>query len=168
MLWTSKPVRMAFLLYTWSSIPFGLLFLGFSLFWTWGAYSARGSDSFYLFGLIFVLIGAGITFGPTIWQLASYRNTEYMITDRRTITQTGAVGVDTRFVSLDRVQEIYVKIGLIDKMFGTGSVYALTAGYSALGSGDGTMGSRPSLRALKEPYQVQKLLQQAMEQARKK
>ncbi|MGB9741512.1 MAG: PH domain-containing protein [Candidatus Bathyarchaeales archaeon] len=37
-----------------------------------------------------------------------YRNTEYMITNQRVVTQTGAIGMDTRFVKLNNVQEVYV------------------------------------------------------------
>ena len=97
-----------------------------------------------------------------------------MITDKRIITQTGAIGLDTRFVDFDKVQEVYVKIGVIDKLFGTGSVYAMTAGFSGFGPRGGYgygyggfAGSRPSLSALKEPYKVHKLLQEAIEKSKK-
>ena len=96
-----------------------------------------------------------------------------MITDKRIITQTGAIGVDTRFVDLDKIQEVYVQIGFIDRLFGTGTLYAMTAGFSGFAPagryGYGGMHYlRPSLAALKEPYEVQKLLQEAMEKSRKK
>lgn len=167
-LWTSRPVRKAFVLSTWGSIPSGLIFVGISFVWLWEAFLIRAGESFVLFGLLFVLIGLGTTFGPTAWQLLRYRNTEYMITDRRLVTQTGAIGLDTRFVALDRIQEVYVRIGILDKAFGTGTLFATTAGYSGMTTADGTGGLRPSLRALREPYEVQKLLQEAMERARKK
>ncbi len=155
------------------SIPFGLIFLGFSIFWLLAASSAGAPGFFVLFGLPFVMIGIGITFGPSIWQLLRYRNTEYMITNRRIITQTGAIGLDTMFVDFDKIQEVYVKIGIVDKMFGTGNLYAATAGLSSFGPAvnygygfGGMRGFRPSFAALKEPYQVQKLLQEAVESSR--
>jgi uncharacterized membrane protein YdbT with pleckstrin-like domain len=173
-LWSGKPVRKAFVLPGLVSIPFGLIFLGFSIFWMWSAASIGAPDFFFLFGLPFVLIGFGITFGPALLQLLRYRNTEYMITNRRIITQTGAIGLDTRFVDFDKIQEVYVQIGVMDKLFGTGSVYAMTAGFSGFsprggyGYGyGGFAGSRPSLSALKEPYEVQKLLQEAIEKSKK-
>ena len=122
------------------------------------------------------MIGIGIAFGPFLFQLLRYRNTEYMITDKRIITQTGAIGLDTRFVDFEKVQEVYVQIGVIDKLFGTGSLYAMTAGFSGFvprggygyGYGyGGFAGNRPSLAALKEPYEVQKLLQEAIEKSKK-
>ena len=156
------------------SIPFGLIFVGFAIFWMWTAASMGAPGFFYLTGLLPVLIGCGIVFGPSLWQLLRYRNTEYAITDKRVITQTGAIGLDTRFVDFDKVQEVYVQIGVMDRLFGTGSVHAMTAGFSGFGPRGGYgygyggfVGNRPSLSALKEPYKVQKLLQEAIEKSKK-
>ena len=173
-LWSGRPVRKAFILPGLVSIPFGFIFLGFAIFWMWTATSLGAPGELSLFGLLFVLIGIGIAFGPFLFQLLRYRNTEYMITDKRIITQTGAIGLDTRFVDFEKVQEVYVQIGVIDKLFGTGSLYAMTAGFSGFvprggyGYGyGGFAGNRPSLAALKEPYEVQKLLQEAIEKSKK-
>jgi len=174
-LWSGKPVRKAFILPVLVSIPFGFIFLGFAIFWMGAAASSGAPNEFSLFGLLFVLIGIGIAFGPFLFQLLRYRNTEYMITDKRIVTQTGAIGLDTRFVDFEKVQEVYVQIGVLDRLFGTGSVYAMTAGFSGFaprgGYGYGGYGgfgfNRPSLAALKEPYEVQKLLQEAIEQSKK-
>lgn len=173
-LWSGKPQRKAFVLPALSSIPFGLLFLAFSIFWVFGAASAGAPVFFLLFGGIFTLVAIAIALGPCMWQLLRYRNTEYMITDKRILTQTGAIGLDTRFVDFDKIQEVYVKIGVFDRLFGTGSLYAMTAGSPVFGpsmgsyqSGFGGMyGLRPSLAALKEPYEVQKLLQEAVERSK--
>ena len=172
-LWSGKPEKKAFVLPALASVPFGLFFLGFALFWMWGI--PGGAPGFFgLFGLLFVAGGFAIISGPLIWQLLRHRNTEYLITDRRIITQSGAIGLDTRFVDFDKIQEVYVKIGIFDKLFGTGSLYALTAGSSTFGPAmnpygygfGGTYGFRPSLAALREPYQVQKLLQEAVEKSK--
>ena len=104
--------------------------------------------------------------GSPMWQLMRYRNTEYMITNQRLITQTGAVGLDTRFVDLDKVQEVYVKVGLMDKMFGTGSVIVVTAGFVPVAPTRQGVLVRPSLEALREPYEVQKILQEAIGETR--
>ena len=170
-LWRGKPVKKAFILPGLASIPFGFIFLGFSIFWMWGAVSAGAPGFFTVFGLPFVLIGFGLTFGPSLWQLMRFRNTEYMITNKRIITQTGAIGLDTRFVDFEKIQEVYVKIGIIDRLFGTGSLYAMTAGFSGFLSSPGYRyggfyGSRPSLAALKDPYKLQKLLQGAIEESK--
>jgi uncharacterized membrane protein YdbT with pleckstrin-like domain len=108
--------------------------------------------------LIFVLIGFGLTLGPSMTQALRFRNTKYVITDQRLITQTGAIGLDTRFVDLDKIQEVHVNISFIDKIFGTGTLIVATAGFVLVGV------ARPfcCFVGLKEPYAVQKLLQETM------
>lgn len=112
---------------------------------------------------LFVIVTLVLLSSP-LWQLMRYRNTEYMITNQRLITQTGAVGLDTRFVDLSKIQEVYVNIGLIDKVFGTGSVIAVTAGFVLVGTRTPGVLVRPSLAALREPYEVQKILQEAIKE----
>lgn len=170
-IWSGKPVKKAFILPGLASIPFGLIFVGFSIFWMWGASLGGAPDFFTLFGLPFILIGIAVTFGPTILQLMRYKNTEYMITNKRLITQTGAIGLDTRFVDFEKIQEVYVQIGIIDRLLGTGTLVPMTAGFSGFfpsgRHGYGSMqGWRPNFSALREPYKVQKLLQEAMEKAK--
>ncbi len=160
-LWKGTPLRKPFVLASWGTIPFGAMFLGFSLV-ALGVNSRGGLDYSTLFLVSFFLVGVGMTFGPTAWQLLRYGNTEYLISDRRIITQTGAMGLDTSFMNLDKIQEVYVRVGLLDKVFGTGNVYAITAGHHDYDGGAGSMGTRSSLRALSDAYAVQKLLQQAM------
>ncbi len=162
-LWQGKPLKMPFILPGLATIPFGLIFMVFSVFWMFGASQAGGP--FWLFGLVFFFAALVLCFGGTARQVLAYRNTEYVITNRRVIARTGAIGVDTRFVSLDKIQEIYVQVGFADKLFGTGTLNVNTAGFVVLDRGRSF--SRPSLVALKDPYDVQKLLQEAIEAKRK-
>ncbi len=165
-----KPQRAPFVLPVLGFVPFGLFFLAFVVFFFLNAASA-GAPDFFLFPLtIFILISVAIIFVPIAWQLLRYRNTQYLITNKRIITQTGAIGRDTRFVDFDKIQEVYVTVGVVDRLFGTGSLYAMTAGTGGFGPMQGPYGygraygyQRPSLAALKEPYQVQKMLQEAVE-----
>jgi len=161
-LWSGKPVKMPFILPSLMAVPFGLIFLGFSIFWMMAASQTPGS--FWLFGLIFFFVGFGVVFGAPIRQLVAYKNTEYLITDQRIITQTGAIGLDTRYLDLDKIQEVYVQVGFIDRMFGTGTIFAVTAGHVYVGRSGAFM--RPSLAALKEPYEVQNILQEGIAKAR--
>lgn len=157
-LWSGKPVKVPFMFPGLRIIPFGLFFMGFSIIWMWVASQAPGF--FWLFGLIFFFIGFAVSFGAPIRQLMAYKNTEYMITNRRIITQTGAIGLETRFLDLDKIQEVYVQISFLDRMFGTGTLFAVTAGYIYSDRYGASM--RPSFAALKEPYEVQKILQEAI------
>ena len=73
------------------SFLFGIFFFGFSLFWINGAYTAtsRGTNlldfPFWMFGIPFVIAGAGMVLSPA-WQYFRAARTTYALTDRRAIT----------------------------------------------------------------------------------
>ena len=126
--------------------------------------------------ILFVLIPFFIVFAftfDTIMLFLSYKNTEYAITNQHLITQTGAIGLDTRFVDLEKIQEVNVNIGFIDKLFGTGNIFALSFSQASIGAILTDSGFsypqiiyRQNLAALKEPYKVQKLLQEDIKEVK--
>lgn len=171
-LWRGKPVFKSFILagYNIGLFFFGLVFIAFSLTFFFISGQALGGAPFpfNIFPLIFLFAGFAIAFGTPISSVLAHRNTEYAITNQRLIIQTGALSLKTRFIDFEKIQEVNIKIGLIDKIFGTGGIYADTAssvrGWNQFaGSGRGYNVMRPDFIALKEPYKVHKILQQAME-----
>lgn len=82
------------------------------------------------------------------------------------MAQTGAIWIDTRFVELNKIQEVYVAVGWLDKLYGTGSIVAVTAGFVPVGASSPYIPLlRPALKAVSHPYEVQKLLQEAIRKA---
>lgn len=155
-IWSGKPAKAPFIVGGLVVSAFGLLWLSISIFAMSMAVSSGDPGFVTLFLLLFVLIGFGLTLGPPITQILRYGNTKYVITDQRLITQTGAIGLDTRFIELDKIQEVHVNVSFIDKIFGTGTLIVVTAGFVFRGL------TYPAIIALREPYAVQKLLQEAM------
>jgi len=174
-LWQGKPVLIPFILGGYHNIPiiFGLFFIAAILF-TFIIPMASYGPHFNI--MLFVLIPFFIVFAfafDTIILFLSYKNTEYAITNQRLITQTGAIGLDTRYVDLEKIQEVNVNIGFIDKLFGTGNIYAPSASQASIGAILTDTGFsypqiiyRQNLAAIKEPYKVQKLLQEAMKEVK--
>jgi len=161
-LWQGKPVKAPFLLAGLVFIPIGSIFIGLGIYWLYSLTSSHITNSVLSTPFqFFILFGIAFMAGPPIIQSMRYRNTEYIITDQRLITQTGAFGLKTRFVDLDRIQEVYVHVGLIDRNFGTGSIIVSTAGGVL-------MAAHPALLSLKEPYGVEKTLEEAMKRARRR
>lgn len=168
-LWTGKPMKRPFVLPVLGFVPFALFFLMVFLFILY----AGNSENFvgpYL--LIPIAFSSGFIFIPLIWQILRARNTEYAITDQRVIIQSGAVGRNIRLIDLGKIQETSVKVGLVDRWFGTGSILILTAGQGAMGNiGGDTLNWEfgplpkvtPGITVIREPYEVQKLLQKAIE-----
>lgn len=79
---------------------FGLFFLGFSLFWTAGAFFAVFSGFvdeigiisllFPLFGLPFIAVGFWLVFGVHIWQARNRKHSRYALTNMRAIITSWA------------------------------------------------------------------------------
>lgn len=162
-LWQGGPEFWPFLLSGFGGIIPGLMFFGFSLLWTLMAVSQEAPTEMILFGGVFMLIGLFILFGGPIIQWLRYNNTEYIVTDRRIITQTGAIGLDTRYIDNEWVREVYVKVGIIDRLFGTGSVMVSTASGMVMEAGPNAI--RPALWSLDDPYGVQKIIREAVKKA---
>ena len=74
-------------------IPFGLFFLGFSLFWTVGA--SQGGGFFALFGLLFVGVGVYYVFLRFLVKRYRQLHSTYAVTDRRAFAVVGRKLIET-------------------------------------------------------------------------
>lgn len=163
-LWGGKPEPIPFILSGYAGFSIIGFFWLISILLMISSMPMAGAPyPFLLFAVFFLLFGLCLAIGPLVAELLRYRNTEYIITNQRIISQTGVVGLDTRFVELDKIQEVYVTVGLLDKIYGTGSIIAVTAGYVPVGTHSNYgMLVRPAFKAVKNPYEVQRLLQEAL------
>lgn len=66
--------------------------------------------------------------GISLYGYLVYQNTYYAITDKRVILQSGIIGRDFKTIDFDRVTNVEVNVGLIDKIFGhnSGSIFITT------------------------------------------
>ncbi len=129
---------------------------------------------------------------PPIWQFRKFSGVEYGITNVRLIIKSGITQTDVWFTDLNKIKEIIVKTGIVDKILGTGKVYPITSEYPyapelrsysrggmnnlkrvynvAEGRYDEVTEydlytksvNHPHLEGLNEPYAVQKLLREAI------
>lgn len=167
-LWRDKPVKMAFFLPALGGVFFALFFLAFASIWLVAGVPLLASP-------IVIAIPAAIILGIFIplWQYLRGQRSEYVITDKRVIIRSGAIGRSFRFIELGKIQEAHVKIGLVDRWFKTGSIIILTA-TSALTSGN--IGGDliawkggplphiiPNISTIRKPYDVQKIIQDAIQ-----
>ncbi len=158
-LWWGKPVFGSFMLHLghmWGFVLVGLfIFVGAMI----SIFIAHMSLPYGFIAILVLQIffGLSMLFGPIARNAIAYNNTFYVITDRRILIQTGAIGIDTRIINFDKMQEIYVTVDLVDRIFGTGSIKISTA------AGWPEHAYMPTLVALRNPYQVHEVLQNAME-----
>jgi membrane protein YdbS with pleckstrin-like domain len=162
-IWSSRPVKIAFFLPSLGGIPFALFFWGFVLLFLYIGDPIPSSNLFFLF---FVIVPAIIAFGIPAIQLLRYNNSIYALTNQRVIIQSGTSGASVRFIDLSRINHTYVKFGLFDRWIGTGSVGILTEGQIMMSQAGGdfidTRGGFPriipNLSAIREPYKIMKLI----------
>lgn len=69
-------------------------------------------------------------------------------------------------LSLDKIQEVFVRVTALDKISGTGTVFVITAGEVYVGIARGGAPLRPSITCMSEPYKVGKFIEDAMEKGR--
>ncbi len=122
-IWNERPGKTAFLLPAFGGIPFALVFAAFAVV------MLSLGESLFGFPLVLLIVATVLIVVPPIWQLKKFPNTEYMITNRRLLIKTGITERDIWSSDLDRIKEIFVKIGISDKILGTGKIYPITPEY---------------------------------------
>ena len=186
-LWRAKPDKKALMLPAFGGIPFALFFLGFSAIWLSLGVPLLESPMVITIPAAIILILV-----PPLWQYRKEPKAEYMITNQRLLIKSGITEQDVWFADLDRIKDTLVKIGLVDKVLGTGKLYPITAEYPyepklraySQGGMDKPIKvyniveqkyeeipeielyrksqTHPRLEGLTEPYAVQKLLKEAI------
>ncbi|WP_423065408.1 PH domain-containing protein [Devosia sp. CN2-171] len=98
-LWSGRPAQgLLFVPSDAFLIPFGLFFLGFSIFWI--AMASNAGGAFFLFGIPFVVVGLFMSVGRFFVDAWLRQTMVYAVTDRRIlIARPAPFG---RFISVDR------------------------------------------------------------------
>lgn len=92
--------------------------------------------------------------GIFVWLVFhAYDLAEFAVTSNRLIQFGGIIGRDYSTVRWEDVQDFEVDVGIIDKIFGTGSIIARPAG--AVNTGGGSMGGQGvTFNYVEDPYDV--------------
>lgn len=125
-LWTGRPVFWPFVLHAIPILCFGLLWglmdlgiLGHAVATT------KGHSAFPL--IPFAILHSFPAWGSisyAVYLVLVYGNTVYAYTNRRLLMRSGVIGMSFKSVDYDTVQELDVNVGVIDRLFGTGTVRA--------------------------------------------
>ena len=185
-LWRGKPDKKAFFLWAFGGIPFALFFFAFFLGMLYLGENLIG------FPLVILAWVIGLIVVPPLLQLRKYPNAEYMITNQRLLIKEGLRKDDVWFTRLEKIKKVIVKKGITGKILGTGKIYPITETYPYYpkhrGYTQGGMNrvikvynliteeydevteleiyqkvtSHPNLDVMKEPYKLQKILEEAV------
>ncbi len=119
-----------------------------------GVVKTAGECAGTLSVIAYGLLVAGIFGQLYVW--ISPLVTEYVVTDKRIIIKSGFIGADIRSIFYSQIKSVNVSVGLVDKMFGTGTVRFDTG-----------LQTNPSprdlfytkMKGIDSPYEITKLIQ---------
>jgi uncharacterized membrane protein YdbT with pleckstrin-like domain len=175
--WREKPIKQSFALQRIFYIPISFFFFFFGLLIFTGIF-LKGKEAppefiklmFIIMSFCFFLVGLYFLVGHIIHSLWEWKNTEYIITNKRIITKRGVIGVHYVILDLDKILQIEVHIGIVDRIFNTGSLFLLTqAGGWANGLTSGAnpfmsafFRRPPNIASIKDVFKVQKIIEEVM------
>lgn len=111
--------------------------------------------------LVMILILLSII-GSIVATIIQSKNLYYAATDRRLIIQHGVIGLDYRSFEYTKIDDLYVKVGVIDKIFNTGSISLVTeyiVNNNRTKAFHRLIGEANSFLAIDKPYEVFKKIQ---------
>ena len=88
-----------------------------------------------------------------------FKATEYTISDKRFILKSGMIGADIRSVFYDQIRSVYVVVGLVGKIFGTGTIKIDTGRTKSHKRNNRSVTHYDKISNIKNPYEVYKIIQ---------
>ena len=88
-----------------------------------------------------------------------FKATEYTISDKRFILKSGMIGADIRSVYYDQIRSVYVVVGLVGKIFGTGTIKIDTGRTKRYKKNNRSVTHYDKISNIKNPYEVYKIIQ---------
>ena len=116
----------------------------------------------FIGAMTFLYIIGVLLFIGVVYQILLYKHLEYAITNTRVIIQGGVIGRDYKSVDFDKIQDTIINVGLLDKIFGTGSIEIKTAGVNVVQSryGSQVVPTQNVIGHINNPYEVAKVLKE--------
>ncbi len=90
-----------------------------------------------------------------------YKVTDYVVTNKRLILKSGFIGADMRSIYYDQVRSAFVNVGLVGKLFGTGTIL-IDTGRITQSRKRGSKTAYDRFRYIKSPYMVYKFVQKGL------
>ncbi|MFH1977892.1 MAG: PH domain-containing protein [Candidatus Aenigmatarchaeota archaeon] len=160
-IWRGKPKFWPFVWPSLIIIPFGVIFMAIPI-----AMAFLAGFGVYLFIIPHFWIGVIMVVGAPLYSMLVHKHVEYAITDKRVMVQKGLIGRDFNTIDYEKIQDVSVNVGIIDKIFNCGTIISTSAGYlrNYQGGAHGNTFSVPGnlFKSIPEPYEVYKLLKKVV------
>ena len=156
-LWQGKPKRGAFIATkSLTMLPIAVIWLILDLNIIISAISEGEMLGFLIPFFTLHLMPVWIWLGSTITAGRRWKNTQYYVTNRRIILQSGFLAVNEESLLYTGIRNAKVRIGLLDKLFHTGDI-VFDNGH--MGFGNEKKASYPVMEDLDNPHEVYNRIQ---------
>lgn len=135
-LWTGKPVFWPFVLHAVPVVCFGLIWGAMDL-GILGTVAKGASGQLDLFLLLFGFLHSFPAWGSIlygVYLVLVYGKTVYAYTNRRMMMRSGVIGTSFKSIDYDRIQELDVTQGVIERLFNVGTIRVFSGNTSAKGA----------------------------------
>lgn len=160
-IWEGKPQFLPYVAGSIAPFLFGCIWSGAVAVFVTMALTAGGAPwFFFIFLLPFIALGAAMLLSPFFYAL-SYKYIYYVITDKRVIMQSGIIGRDFKHVDYDKMTDMSVTVGIMDKLLGknAGSISLVTGAVAVQGEGGSSIQKLGIfLTHITDPYKVFELV----------
>ena len=161
LLWSGKPMVTPYVVPSPRILP-ALIFLAIWGFVFFGFTSGSAPLEFIIIPLLVLIIMIVAIFWIPLKHLFFYRGTEYMVTDRRIISQTGTRGIKVTSMDLAHIHQVYVTVNFMERRSNAGTIILQTADGNATNRVGRAGVSLPRLESVEDPYSVKKLIEEAV------
>lgn len=122
-LWRGKPKKSAFIASrSLTLMPIAVVWLILDLGFISNMFGVGGMNYFLIPFFALHLMPVWIWLGSTLTAGKRWKNTMYYVTNRRIIIQSGFLAVNEKSLFYKDMANAQLRIGLMDKLFGTGSI----------------------------------------------
>ena len=121
-LWRGKPKRSTFIATkSLTLLPIAVIWLCFDSVFLMEALGGNG-PWFMIPFLLLHMFPVWLWLGNVITASRRWKNTNYFVTNRRIIIQDGFLAVNEKSLFYKDIRNVQIRVGLLDKLFGTGDV----------------------------------------------
>ena len=122
-LWSGKPKKNAFIAsHALTMMPIAIIWLCLDMTFILNMVRADGLQLFTLGFFALHMMPVWIWLASLITAPKRWRNTNYYVTNRRIIIQGGFLAVNEKSLFFKEIRSVQSKVGLFDKLSGTGSI----------------------------------------------
>lgn len=163
--WSGTPKKSAFIINkAVTMLPVALIWLLFDGFFIVTMFSSGAAIDTLIFAIPFFafhLLPVWIWLGNVLTAKKKWENTQYAVTDKRIIIQSGFIGMNYNTIYYKEIKNVHLRVGIIDKMLGVGDIcFDTVTGISISNSNNGrNQGNPQAFLDIENAYELYPKLQ---------